>query len=170
MKSVAVLAAFVASAAALEITEPTTGASWDLSKTNTIKWKSVSTDPTEFQLFLVDKSPSTGEVQTKISDKVKTSDGKYDLTNFVIATKPGSRYSVKAIAVTQTNSGQLDESEVFNVTKSGAATSTTPGSGSAPSGTEPPASEPTKTGNAAATLGQTFGVAGPLAVVLALLF
>ena len=102
--------------AALQLTSPSVGDEWDLSKTNTIKWDSVSSDPTEFQLVLVDKS-TTPETSIEIAEKVKTADGTYDLTNFVA--KPGEKYSVKAYSTSKTNSGQLSESQTFEVTKSG---------------------------------------------------
>ena len=105
---------------ALQITEPAAGAAWDLSKTNTIKWTSVETDAKEFALVLVDKS-TTPETQLRIADKVATSAGQYELTNFAVAgfKTASDKYSVKALSVDAKNTGQLAESQAFNVTKSG---------------------------------------------------
>ena len=101
---------------ALRITEPENGEDWDLSQTNEIEWESVSTDEPEFSLKLIDKRTSP-ETQITIADKVKTSDGKFDLTNFVAPA--GDKYTIKAFSLSKTSSGQLAESQTFNVTKSG---------------------------------------------------
>lgn len=167
---IATVAAFAATAAALKLTAPEENAKWDLSQTNTIKWDHVDSDPETFQLVLVNHQTG-GEVDMTIADKVKTSDGEYKLTNFVAT--PGSTYSIKAFGTEKTNSGQLAESQTFNVTKSGVSTTTTattvkPTS----SGTSATSSSatPSQTSNAATALGVTFGVAGPLAAVFAMLF
>ncbi|KAK1773534.1 hypothetical protein QBC45DRAFT_427468 [Copromyces sp. CBS 386.78] len=157
---------------ALKITEPKEKAQWDLSQTNTIKWDHVDSDPETFQLVLVNHKTG-GEESFTIEDKVKTSDGEYKLTNFVAA--PGSTYSIKAYGTEKTNNGQLAESQTFNVTKSGVAATTTTGTATAkPTSSGTPASSsgasPSETSNAATALGVTFGVAGPLAAVFALLF
>lgn len=179
---------------ALKITEPKEKAQWDLSQTNTIKWDHVDSDPETFQLVLVDHQTG-GEQQLTIEDKVKTSDGEYKLTNFVAT--PGSTYSIKAYGTEKTNNGQLSESQTFTVSKSGgknmssfpflavsvtnnpaplvASTSSASGTATAkptssgtPSSTE--SATPSETSNAASALGVTFGVAGPLAAVFALLY
>ncbi|CCC07084.1 hypothetical protein SMACR_01108 [Sordaria macrospora] len=167
---IATVAAFAATATALKITEPKEKAQWDLSQTNTIKWEHVDSDPETFQLVLVNHKTG-GEEPFTIEDKVKTSDGEYKLTNFVAA--PGSTYSIKAYGTEKTNNGQLSESQTFNVTKSGvAATSSTSTVKPTSSGTPASSSSaaPSETSNAATALGVTFGVAGPLAAVFALLF
>jgi hypothetical protein len=66
--------------------------------------------------MLIDKRTSP-ETQITIADKVKTSDGKFDLTNVVAS--PGDKYTIKAFSLSRTSSGQLAESQTFNVTKSG---------------------------------------------------
>jgi len=117
MKAISALALLVSAAAALQITEPGNNEEWDLSKTNTIKWTSVSTDEPEFALKLIDKRTSP-ETPITIAEKVKTSDGKYDLTNLVA--KPGDKYTIKAFSLSKlSQNGQLAESQTFNVTKSG---------------------------------------------------
>ncbi len=89
---------------------------WDLSQTNSIEWTSVSTDPTTLNIVLVNhnSSPAT---ESPIKDSVNTADGKYALTNFVAS--PGDKYTIKFYSTSATNSGQLAESQSFNVTKSG---------------------------------------------------
>ncbi|KAK0715215.1 hypothetical protein B0H67DRAFT_236500 [Lasiosphaeris hirsuta] len=168
MKAVAILtAAFAAGVSALQITAPGINDSWDLSKTNTIKWTFVDTDPTEFQIQLVNKDvfPVT---TYNVTGKATTKDGKFDLTNFVAP--PSSKYTVKFISLSATNSGQLSESQTFNVTKSGtSSTSTTAGTPSSTGGSGTTASQSTTPSSAAVALGKTFGVAGPIAAALAML-
>ncbi|EGO59300.1 hypothetical protein NEUTE1DRAFT_60584 [Neurospora tetrasperma FGSC 2508] len=167
---IATVAAFAATAAALKLTAPEENAKWDLSQTNTIKWDHVDSDPETFQLVLVNHQTG-GEVDMTIADKVKTSDGEYKLTNFVAT--PGSTYSIKAFGTEKTNSGQLAESQTFSVTKSGVSTTTTATTVKPTSSGTPATSSsatPSQTSNAATALGVTFGVAGPLAAVFAMLF
>jgi len=118
MKAFTALALFsaAASVSALQLTEPADGAEWDLSKTNIIKWKSVETDPEEFKLVLIDAS-GFPEKEYEINSEVETEEGEYKLTNFVA--QPGKKFKVKAFSTANTNSGQLAESQTFEVTKSG---------------------------------------------------
>ncbi|KAK0721615.1 Ser-Thr-rich glycosyl-phosphatidyl-inositol-anchored membrane family-domain-containing protein [Lasiosphaeria miniovina] len=169
MKSFALIAALAGAASALQITSPTENDKWDLSATNTIKWSSVDSDPAFFKLVLINHPPSTAETSTTIAENVTTSKGQYDLTNFAAA--PGDKYSIKAYGILNANNGQLAESKQFNVTKSGTASTTTtdaPSSSGTGTGTTA-ASSPSKSSEAFA-LGKSFGVAGPLAVVFAMLF
>ncbi|KAH8880263.1 hypothetical protein GQ53DRAFT_755247 [Thozetella sp. PMI_491] len=164
MKAFAVLAGLVAVASAVSITEPTDQSKWDFSQSNTIEWKSVSSDPTSFKIILVNHQ-NGGTTQQTIKDSVTTSDNKYTFTNFV--TTPGDKYTIQFISTSSTNSGILSESEQFNVTKSGVAPTTTSAA---------PSTSQTTTGGAAtttspnaATSGKTFGAAGLLAVAFAML-
>ena len=94
------------------------GAQWDFSQTNTIEWTSVSTDPTSFDIVLVnhDASPAT---EFTLQDPVNTSDGKFSFTNFVAPA--GDQYTIKFFT-NSTVTSQLAESQQFNVTKSGGET------------------------------------------------
>ncbi|MCV5116916.1 GPI anchored serine-threonine rich family protein, partial [Escherichia coli] len=74
-------------------------AKWDLSQTHTIKWDHVDSDPETFQLVLVNHQTG-GEVDMTIADKVKTSDGEYELADFVAA--PGAPYIRKAVGTEKT--------------------------------------------------------------------
>ncbi|KAK3352572.1 hypothetical protein B0T25DRAFT_590441 [Lasiosphaeria hispida] len=169
MKAVSILAAaFAAGVSALQITAPGINDSWDLSKTNTIKWTFVDTDPTEFQIQLVNKDVFPEEVKN-ITGKATTKDGKFDLSNVVA--KPSTKYTVKFLSLSATNSGQLAESQTFNVTKSGVASTTgTAGTPSSTGDSTTSASPSATSSSAAVAVGKTFGVAGPIAVVLAMLF
>lgn len=166
MHHLSFLALLATTASALQITAPSTNDKWDLSQTNTIKWSFVSTDESEFSLKLVDKRTSP-ETLIPIADKVKTSDGKFDLNNFLAA--PGSPYTVKAFSLAKTNSGQLAESQVFNVTKSGVATAST-STVAVPSGTETPTGSTVAPKNGAGRLSGTVGLVGSIGVVFAFLF
>lgn len=170
MKTASLVAVVFAACAAtaLQITDPKENDQWDLSQTNTIKWTAVETDTAELDLYLVDKS-TTPETRLPIAEGVKTADKQFALTNFVVA-RTGDRYTVKAFSRAQRDSGQLSESGTFNVTKSGVASTTTPG-GNNPSGSATGSGSTPSPSNGAATLGQAMlGVVGPLAVVLAVLF
>ena len=163
------LATLIAAASALQLTSPTTTDAWDLSETNTIKWTSVSTDPTSFELVLVDKS-TTPETQLKIADSVSTSAGQYELTNFFVKgfqAEAETKYSIKAISTDPKNKGQLAESGTFNVTKSGAESSSS--TTSAPTGTATSGGGSTSPTSGAAAVGKTFGAAGIVAIVFAML-
>ncbi|KAK5657638.1 hypothetical protein OQA88_2710 [Cercophora sp. LCS_1] len=169
MMSLTIFSAIVAAASALQITEPASGAQWDLSKTNEIKWAFVSTDEAEFSLQLIDKS-TTPETAITIADKVKTSEGEYEFTNF--AAKPGDKYTIKAFSVSKLSTGQLAESQTFNVTKSGVVTTTTSvAPSSTGSGTETGAAVTGSAGaNAASAIGGRYAFFGSFGVALGLLF
>jgi hypothetical protein len=180
------------SIAALTFTSPAEGAQWDLSKSNTISWSSVDNDPDSFQLVLVNHASQDGEQDSTITKNVTKSSGSYVMDNFVAT--PGSQYTIKAFSTSATNSGQLAESQSFNVTKSGsklcsetsmtlydgsadqicvAAPTTTSASTASATGSSTASASASNSAtskpNSAATLGQAFGIAGPLAVVAAML-
>lgn len=108
------------------VTSPTKDQELDFSKSIEIKWNSVSTDPSTFQLVLVDQSTM---VPVTISDSVKTSDNKYTLTNFVA--KEGAKYKFNLNSVDPLNNGILAQSETFEISKSGSTATTTSTSTSA---------------------------------------
>jgi len=96
------------------VTSPKKDEKLDFSKTIEIKWTSVSTDPSTFDLVLVDQSNMT---PIPVGDKVKTSDGSFSLTNFVAT--PGAKYKFNLLSTDPQNTGILAQSETFEVTKSG---------------------------------------------------
>jgi hypothetical protein len=63
-------------ATALQVTSPAKGSSLDLSKSNTIKWNSVNTDPSSFSIELVNMAVSP-PVTIKVASDVKTSTGSF---------------------------------------------------------------------------------------------
>lgn len=130
----------------------------------------MSTDSSQFALVLVDKT-TTPETQLPIAAKVDTAAGKYDLVNFVIPgfqprasnSTTAGRYSIKALSLDEKNTGQLSESGVFEVSKSGVSTTR---SGGSPTGTGSGAAV-TETAKGGATAGKTVAVAGVAAGVVA---
>ncbi|MDB5911308.1 MAG: putative extracellular conserved serine-rich protein [Massilia sp.] len=151
---------------ALTITAPKANDAWDFSQTNTIEWSSVSTDPSNFSIVLVDNSNPSGPTQTTIKDLVNTADNKYSFTNVVAA--PGDKYQIRFVGTTASNTGIVTQSENFNVTKSGTAPSSTSSSGPSPTGSQAPASSSTKP-NGASALTATVGLAGSVVAALFML-
>ncbi|EON97828.1 putative extracellular conserved serine-rich protein [Phaeoacremonium minimum UCRPA7] len=164
-KTALAFASFLAAASALQITEPTLNDKLDFSKTNTIKWSSVDTDPDSFEIVLVDHSSSPPS-QLTIADSVKTSDNSYSFSNFVAPV--GTKYQINFLGNEKTNSGIVAQSQEFAVTKSGVAPTTTTSSG--PTATNSQAAASTTSGtNAAVANGPTFGVAGGIIGALLML-
>lgn len=154
---------------AITITAPALDASWDFSQTNTIEWTSVSTDPANFSIVLVNNQPASGPELTTMADLVNTSDQKYSFTNFV--TTPGPDHVIRFVGVGASDSGVLAESQEFNITKSGTAapnTTTSTTSGPSPTGTSAPASTSAK-GSGAGALAAGAGLAGSVAAALCML-
>ncbi|KAJ9143403.1 hypothetical protein NKR23_g6614 [Pleurostoma richardsiae] len=164
-KTFITLASLLAAVSALQITEPALNDKLDFSGTNTIEWTSVSSDPTSFEIVLLDNS-ATPPTQKTIADSVKTSDGKYSFTNFV--TPVGTKYQINLVGSSKTNSGILAQSQQFEVTKSGVEPTTT--TSATPSATSAAAATATQSTNAAVPLGKTFGVSAPILAALAMLF
>ncbi|PYH89263.1 hypothetical protein BO71DRAFT_337030 [Aspergillus ellipticus CBS 707.79] len=136
------LAAFVG---ALEVTSPTKGEDVDLSKSFTVKWSSVSTDPTSFDLYIVNNAvyPS---VDQKIASNVDTSKGSYSVSGLSGLTNGGG-YQINLLSDSTQNSGILAQSNQFTVEGSSSSStfSTTASSTSSSSSTG------TSTGTSSAT-------------------
>lgn len=135
-KTILTFAGLLASVSAIMVTSPTKDQKLDFSKSIEITWTSVSTDPTTFQLVLVDQ---TTMVPITIEEKVNTKDNKFTLTNFVAT--PGAKYKFNLLSNDPMNTGILAQSETFEITKSGSTsssestTSTTTSDASSPTGT-----------------------------------
>ncbi|OIW26940.1 hypothetical protein CONLIGDRAFT_492850 [Coniochaeta ligniaria NRRL 30616] len=143
---------------------------WDFSQTNTIEWTSVSTDPSNFSIVLVDNSSSSGPKETVIKDLVNTADDKYSFSNVVVAA-PGDKFQIRFVGTTATNTGIVTQSENFNVTKSGVAATTTSASTGGPSGTATgaPAATTSAKGNGAGALKAAGGVGAAVGAVFYML-
>lgn len=100
------------------VTAPTKDEQLDFSKTVQIEWTSVSTDPSTFNLVLVDQDNMT---PITISSGVKTSAGSFSLTGFDAA--PGSAYKFNFMSADPENTGILAQSQTFSIIKSGSSSS-----------------------------------------------
>ncbi|RAL02186.1 GPI anchored serine-threonine rich family protein, partial [Aspergillus ibericus CBS 121593] len=119
------LAAFVG---ALEVTSPTKGEDVDLSKSFTVKWDSVSTDPSTFDLYLVNNAVYP-TVEQKIASDVDTSSGSYTVSG-LSGVSDGSGYQINLLSTSTQNSGILAQSQQFNVEGSSSATTSSSSSSS----------------------------------------
>ncbi|GLB02058.1 hypothetical protein AtubIFM57258_000471 [Aspergillus tubingensis] len=117
------LAAFVG---ALEVTSPKKGEDVDLSSSFTVTWDSVSTDPSTFDLYLVNNAVYP-TVEKKVASDVDTSKGSYTVSGLSGVTD-GSGYQINLLSTSSTNSGILAQSEQFTV--EGGSSSTTTASAS----------------------------------------
>ncbi|OJJ69628.1 hypothetical protein ASPBRDRAFT_45988 [Aspergillus brasiliensis CBS 101740] len=117
------LAAFVG---ALEVTSPKKGEDVDLSSSFTVTWDSVSTDPSTFDLYLVNNAvyPS---VEKKVASNVDTSKGSYTVSGLSGVTD-GNGYQINFLSTSTQNSGILAQSQQFTV--EGGSSSTTTASAS----------------------------------------
>ncbi|KAI9369675.1 Ser-Thr-rich glycosyl-phosphatidyl-inositol-anchored membrane family-domain-containing protein [Aspergillus egyptiacus] len=119
------------SVGALQVTQPEKGAEIDPSSSFTVKWDSVSTDPSSFNLYLVNNAvyPS---VEKKIASDVDTSDGSYTVDGISGLENTGG-YQINLFSNSEHNSGILAQSEQFNVSAAESTSSSTTSSVSATS-------------------------------------
>jgi hypothetical protein len=122
------------------VTSPTKDEKLDFSSSIDIDWTSVNTDPSTFDLVLVDQD---NMVNIPIQSNVKTSDNKFTLTNFVVT--PGAAYKFNFLSTDPENTGILAQSQTFEIIKSGGASTSESSSTTASTTT----SSPTGTGTAA---------------------
>jgi hypothetical protein len=104
----------------LQITGPVTGTTLSTSGNTDVTWTSVSTDPTDFELELVSADQLTKKV---LVASVETSAGSYSVPNSDFDL--GINFTINAISLPATNfvgGGILAQSGVFNVTSTGATT------------------------------------------------
>lgn len=103
-------------AGALKVTEPKKNVEIDPSSSFTVKWDSVNTDPTSFDLYLVNNAVYP-PVDKKIATDVDTSDGSYTVDSISgLADGPG--YQINLFSNEEHNTGILAQSQQFNVTGS----------------------------------------------------
>ncbi|PWY91508.1 hypothetical protein BO94DRAFT_489266 [Aspergillus sclerotioniger CBS 115572] len=144
------LAAFVG---ALEVTSPTKGEDVDLSDSFTVKWSSVSTDPSTFDLYLVNNAvyPS---VEQKIASDVDTSKGSYTVTG-LSGISDGKGYQINLLSDSTQNSGILAQSQQFNVEGSSSSSSTASASTTSASTSSSSSSTGTTTATTISTTGSS---------------
>ncbi|BCR92662.1 GPI anchored serine-threonine rich family protein [Aspergillus chevalieri] len=117
------VAAFAATAAALSITSPEKHDDVDLSKSTTIEWDSVSSDPSSFDIYLVNMN-GYPNVNKLVAENVKTSDGSYILKDLA-GVDNGSGFQINFMSNDDKNTGILAQSAQFNVESSDSTISTT---------------------------------------------
>lgn len=131
LTTILALAASLSLALALQVTSPAQGSTLDLTKDNKVTWASVSSDPSSFQIQLVNFAVNPPVTQI-IKDGVKTSDGSFSL-DAVKGVNPGPGYQINLVSTSTQNSGILAQSGQFEVAKAGGTTtsasflSSTPG-------------------------------------------
>ncbi|BCS11007.1 hypothetical protein ALUC_40347A [Aspergillus luchuensis] len=138
------LAAFVG---ALEVTSPKKGEDVDLSSSFTVTWDTVSTDPSTFDLYLVNNAVYP-TVEKKVASDVDTSKGSYTVSGLSGVTD-GSGYQINLLSTSSTNSGILAQSEQFTV--EGGSSSTTTASASMTTSASSSSSSSTGTSTASST-------------------
>ncbi|RAK73091.1 GPI anchored serine-threonine rich family protein [Aspergillus fijiensis CBS 313.89] len=153
------IVAFAASALALTITAPKAGDQVDFSKSYKFQWTTVSSDPDEVTLVLVNMA-SQPTVNKVITQNAKVSDGSYTV-DMITGIPVANGYQLNAIANTTQNTGILSQSNQFNVTKVGKVETAT---ASATTATKTAASATASAGAAASAM----TLSGPLAVLSAL--
>lgn len=115
------LIALAASVAALQVNSPAMGAVLDLSKSNTVTWSTVSTDPSTFNLVLVNNHVNPS-FKLAIASNVKSSSGSYTVSP-QSGVSPGDGYQFNLESTDPQNTGILAQSQQFTVASSGSATS-----------------------------------------------
>ncbi|KAL4815131.1 Ser-Thr-rich glycosyl-phosphatidyl-inositol-anchored membrane family-domain-containing protein [Aspergillus spinulosporus] len=137
------------SVGALQVTQPEKGAEIDPSSSFTVKWDSVSTDPSSFDLYLVNNAvyPS---VEKKIASDVDTSDGSYTVDG-ISGLENGGGYQINLFSNSGHNTGILAQSEQFNVTGADSTSSTTTSTSTSTSSTSSEAESTTSTSKGTST-------------------
>ncbi|KAL1985976.1 hypothetical protein VTN96DRAFT_7111 [Rasamsonia emersonii] len=117
---VAAALAFAVSASALQVQYPAQGSELDLTKQNTIKWASVSTDPSSFDIYLVNNAVYP-PVNQLIAKNVETSKGSYTLDG--LKNVPADKgYQINLQSDSPQNTGILAQSGQFSVVSAGSST------------------------------------------------
>ncbi|KAB8070317.1 Ser-Thr-rich glycosyl-phosphatidyl-inositol-anchored membrane family-domain-containing protein [Aspergillus leporis] len=101
-----------ASVGALQVTSPKKGDDVDLSDSFTVKWDSVDTDPSSFDLYIVNNAVYPN-VEQKIASDVDTTKGSYSVSGLSGLTD-GKGYQINFLSNSAKNSGILAQSQQFN--------------------------------------------------------
>ncbi|KAJ5493289.1 UPF0619 GPI-anchored membrane protein [Penicillium diatomitis] len=133
-------------AVALQVTQPQKGEEFKTSDSITVKWSSVNTDVSSFNIYLVDNTVYP-PVNKEIAKNVKTSDNTYTIKDLSGLTA-GHGYQVNLESDSTQNTGILAQSQQFNVTSS-AQSSSSSSSSSASSASSTSASASTDSSSTA---------------------
>lgn len=126
-------------AAALQVTQPGKNDEFKTSDSITVKWSSVNTDASSFNIYLVNNAVYP-PVNKEIATNVKTSDNSYTIKD-LSGLSAGSGYQVNLESDSTQNTGILAQSQQFNMT--GSAQSSSSSSSSSASSTETSSSSAT---------------------------
>ncbi|QKX58660.1 uncharacterized protein TRUGW13939_05787 [Talaromyces rugulosus] len=160
---------FAATASALQITSPTKGTKLDLSKSNDLTWNSVESDPTSFDIELVNEHVNPPVAKT-IATNVQTSAGSYTFNSmkaavgyyFLLKTfwlrvnsilthnQNREGYQINIISNEQQNTGILAQSPNFEVSDAPGTSSTVSATFTTTTGTSTSSSS-TSTGTSSST-------------------
>jgi len=147
MRASSVLSAallFATTAFGLSVTSPVEGAFWDASQnTQTVGWNSVSTDPTNFTVVLVNMVvyPNTNAV---LKQNVLTSSGSTSVTAPSSGWPTGKGFQINLVQNNPTGVAILAQSQQFNIT--GTSTPSSSVSSSSRSSTSPSVNNPNTAG------------------------
>lgn len=105
---------FIDGLLALQVTSPATGATWSTSSPNTVAWTSVASDPSSFDVVLVNNDPNCAPTGTSqvVQRNVSTAQGSHQIGAFS-SVKPCDGYQINLVAP---NNGILAQSAPFNLT------------------------------------------------------
>ncbi|EEA28252.1 hypothetical protein TMatcc_003422 [Talaromyces marneffei ATCC 18224] len=115
-----------ASASALQVTSPNRGDKLDLTGSNQVTWDSVESDPTSFDIQIVNEHVNPPLVKT-IATNVQTSAGSYTFSKFAVAV--GGDYQINLISTEPHNTGILAQSAQFDVSDAVNSSSTSTSTG-----------------------------------------
>ncbi|KUL90881.1 hypothetical protein ZTR_00948 [Talaromyces verruculosus] len=117
-----------ASASALQVTSPSRGDKLDLNVSNEVTWDSVESDPTSFDIQLVNEHVNPPVIKT-IATNVQTSAGSYTFSN--VAAAVGDDYQINLVSTSSQNTGILAQSAQFDVSNAVDSSSTSTGTSTA---------------------------------------
>ncbi|RAL06906.1 GPI anchored serine-threonine rich family protein [Aspergillus homomorphus CBS 101889] len=134
---------------ALEVTSPTKGEDVDVSNSFTVKWDSVNTDASSFNLYIVNNAVYP-PVEQKIASDVDTSKGSYTVSSLSGLTD-GKGYQINLVSDVPQNSGILAQSQQFDVKGASDSSSSSSSSASASTSTSTSSSSSSSSSSSAST-------------------
>ncbi|GKT62825.1 extracellular conserved serine-rich protein [Colletotrichum tofieldiae] len=148
-KTAVAITSLLALAEAVKVTKPAKGDDWEISSTNEITWETVSSDPTSFEIVIVNQS-GYPPVSEKIA-KVNAADGKYELKDVKVAA--GDAYRINLISTE--NSGILAQSDEFSLTSDDSDNSSSASASATPSASASGSASASATGSSSSASGST---------------
>ncbi|KMU83704.1 hypothetical protein CIHG_01487 [Coccidioides immitis H538.4] len=119
------LLTLTAAAAAIQVTSPVSGATWNLSKSHTITWTSTNTDPLTFAIELANLGVYPPFIM-KVARGVKTSSGSYR-TEPIEKIPEGDTYQFNFLSDDPSKPGILAQSQQFSASSAGVPTNSSSG-------------------------------------------